>query len=89
MCLASREIKDDAAFRTFKKQLYHLSLARILEPLQQAMTKPEVTKCPDGHFWRVMYSIGPFIANYPEQVFLARIVQGWCPKYVLQFTIIT
>ena len=46
------------------------------------MTLPEVVCCPDGHFRRAIYSLGPYIADYPEQVWLAGIVQGWCPKYV-------
>lgn len=46
------------------------------------MTTPEVVKCPDGHFRRAIYGLGPYIADYPEQVWLAAIVQGWCPKYV-------
>lgn len=46
------------------------------------MTAPRVTLCPDGHYRRVIYSIGPFIADYPEQVYLTGIVSGWCPKYV-------
>ncbi|KAL1675203.1 hypothetical protein EV122DRAFT_292873 [Schizophyllum commune] len=41
------------------------------------MTTPEVVLCAYGHYRRV-------IANYPEQVWLAGIVQGWCPKYVLR-----
>ncbi|KAI0072076.1 hypothetical protein K474DRAFT_1686802 [Panus rudis PR-1116 ss-1] len=67
-------------FRLFKKQLYHASLTRILEPLLTGMTAPQVIRCPDGHFRRTIYEIGPFIADYPEQVLLAGIVQGWCPK---------
>jgi hypothetical protein len=46
------------------------------------MTTPRITRCPDGHFRRVIYSIGPFIADYPEQVYLTGIVQGRCPKYI-------
>lgn len=46
------------------------------------MTIPEIVKCPDGHFRRVVYGLGPYIADYPEQVWLSGIVQGWCPKYV-------
>ncbi|KAJ7856063.1 hypothetical protein B0H14DRAFT_3085331 [Mycena olivaceomarginata] len=30
-------------------------------------TMPEVVRCPDGHFRRVIYGIGPYIADYPEQ----------------------
>lgn len=70
-------------FRLFKKQLYHASLTHILEPLRQGMTTPQVMLCPDGHYRRVIFEIGPFIADYPEQVMLAGIVQGKCPKYLL------
>jgi hypothetical protein len=30
----------------------------------------------------VIYGLGPYIADYPEQALLACIVQNWCPKYV-------
>ena len=46
------------------------------------MKKPVVRHCPDGHFRRVIYDLGPFIADYPEQVMLTGIVQGWCPRCV-------
>jgi hypothetical protein len=46
------------------------------------MTTPEVIKCPDGHFRRAIYGLGPYIADYPEQVWLTSIVQNWCPKFV-------
>lgn len=46
------------------------------------MTKPEVVLCPDGHFRRVVYGIGPYIADYPEQVLISCIVQNWCPRFV-------
>jgi hypothetical protein len=46
------------------------------------MMEPAVCQCPDGHFRRVIYDLGPFIADYPEQVMLTGIVQGWCLKYV-------
>ncbi|KAF9552778.1 hypothetical protein CPC08DRAFT_768043 [Agrocybe pediades] len=36
--------------------------------------------CLNGHYRRVIYSLGPYIADYPEQVWLACIVQNWCPK---------
>ncbi|KAH9937976.1 hypothetical protein B0H21DRAFT_698721 [Amylocystis lapponica] len=78
--LTSRENDDDDEFRLFKKQLYHASLARILSPLKSGMSTPEIMRCPDGHFRRTIFELGPFIADYPEQVYLAGIVQGWCPK---------
>jgi hypothetical protein len=54
----------------------------MLESLKPCMTKPEVVRCPDGHFRRAVYGLGPYIADYPEQALLACIVQNWCPKYV-------
>ena len=48
------------------------------------MTKPVVHRCPDGHFRRVIYDLIAFIADYPEQVMLTGIVQGWCPKCVFE-----
>ena len=42
------------------------------------MTTPEVSECSDGHFRRVIYGLGPYIADYIEQVLLGCIVQGWC-----------
>ena len=37
---------------------------------------------PDGHYRRVIFGIGPYIADYPEQVLLSCILTGWCAKYV-------
>ncbi|KAF8226934.1 hypothetical protein L208DRAFT_1007346, partial [Tricholoma matsutake] len=43
------------------------------------MTTPEL-QCSDGHFQHVIYGLGPYIADYQEQVLLLGcIVQGWCP----------
>ena len=78
--LASNKFCNDAAFRHFRCQLLHSSLAKILETLKDSMTVPEIVRFPDGHFRKVIYGLGPFIADYPEQALLACIVQGWCPK---------
>ncbi|RPD54101.1 hypothetical protein L226DRAFT_548363 [Lentinus tigrinus ALCF2SS1-7] len=67
-------------YRAFVKELYHTSLARILSPLRPGMTTPHVMHCPDGHFRRALFELGPVIADYPEQVCLSGIVSGWCPK---------
>ena len=77
--IVGREQSTDE-FRLFVKELYHTSLAQILLPLRPGMTTPHVMKCPDGHYCRAIFELGPFIADYPEQVYLAGIVQGWCPK---------
>jgi hypothetical protein len=45
------------------------------------MTSPEIRKCPDGHYRHVVYGLGPYIADYPEQVLLACVVNNWCPRY--------
>ncbi|KAG6888151.1 hypothetical protein C0992_009495 [Termitomyces sp. T32_za158] len=67
-------------YQRFVCQLYHSCLSIIFQPLKAAMTVPEVIMCPDGHYRRAIYGIGPYIADYPEQVWLAGIVQDWCPK---------
>lgn len=61
--------------------MFQSSLHEILSPLKPGMTEPEVLRCPDGHFRRVIYGLGPYIADYPEQVLITCIVQNWCPKY--------
>ncbi|KAJ6626485.1 hypothetical protein B0H10DRAFT_2302293 [Mycena sp. CBHHK59/15] len=75
-----RENQDSAEFRTFRRNLFHGSLRHILESLKPAMTVPEVTLFADGHYRRVIYGLGPYIADYPEQVLLACTVQGWCAR---------
>ncbi|KAF8267188.1 hypothetical protein EI94DRAFT_1841439, partial [Lactarius quietus] len=47
--------------------------------LRPAMTIPEVARTPDGHSRCIIYSLGPYITDYPEQALLACVVQGWCP----------
>ena len=42
-------------------------------------------QCSDGHYRRVIWGIGPYIADYPEQALLACIVQNWCAKCVFSF----
>jgi hypothetical protein len=79
---ASKKHRGTAQFQKFCRQMYHACLACVYRPLKDGMSTPEVVKCPDGHFRRALYGIGPYIADYPEQVWLAAIVQGWCPKWV-------
>ena len=45
------------------------------------MTAPERVRCGDGHFRRVVFGLGPYIADYPEQALVSCIVQSWCPVY--------
>jgi hypothetical protein len=46
------------------------------------MTNPVVRRCPDSHYRRVIFDLAAFIADYPEQVYLSGVVQGWCPRLV-------
>ncbi|KAF9228067.1 hypothetical protein BS17DRAFT_792961 [Gyrodon lividus] len=46
------------------------------------MTTPQVMCCPSGHFCHMIFGIGPYIGDYPEQVLLSGIVQGWCSRCV-------
>ena len=41
------------------------------------MMTPEILQCYDRHFQHIIYSLGPYIADYPEQALLTCIVQGW------------
>lgn len=82
---ADRKHDHDPAFRAFKRKLYHQSISAILSSLKPAMTTPVLRRCPDGYFRRVIYDLASFIADYPEQVLLTGIVQGWCPKCVIIF----
>ncbi|KAK7054546.1 hypothetical protein VNI00_003744 [Paramarasmius palmivorus] len=72
--------KDSAEFRRFRRLLFHESLRMVFEYLRPFMTKPDIVRLPDGYYRRVVYSLGPYIGDYPEQVLLACIVQGWCSR---------
>lgn len=75
-----KEHSNGIEFRRFRRQLFHTSLARILSSLQPEMSEPEVAQCADGLHRRVIFGLGLYIADYPEQVLVAGVVQGWCPK---------
>jgi hypothetical protein len=49
------------------------------------MTAPEVVQCYDGHFRRIVYGVGPYIADYEEQVIVAGVVKGWCGRSCVLF----
>ncbi|KIJ06883.1 hypothetical protein PAXINDRAFT_42024, partial [Paxillus involutus ATCC 200175] len=78
----AKKYSDDPAFRVFKKQLFHAAMSRILTSLKSGMTTPQVIQCPDRHFRHVIFGIGPYLADYPEQVLLSGIVQNWCGRCI-------
>nr|GAT45080.1 predicted protein [Mycena chlorophos] len=75
-----REHADSVEFRKFRRQLFHASLNHIFGSFKPFMERPEVVEFGDGHYRRVIYCLGPYIADYPEQVLLACVVQGWCAR---------
>ena len=77
---ANKEHEDSDVFRMFRRQLFHGSINCILQSLKPGMKEPEVIRYADGHYRRTIYGLGPYIADYPEQVLLACIVQNWCPR---------
>ena len=78
--LGEKKDENTKEFRDFKKRIFHESMAHILRRLKRAMKKPVVMLCADGHYRRVIISLGPYLVDYPEQALLTGIVQGWCPK---------
>ena len=86
--LATRDERKKPAFKTFCCQLYHQCLERIFEPLKPFMTTPKVVKCPDAHFRQAIFGLGPYIADYPEQVYLSSTVQNWCATYIFILAIL-
>lgn len=80
--VAGQEANDTDTYWHFKKQLFHTSLTYIFQQLEPHMSQPEVIKCADGHFRKAIYGLGPYIADYLEQVLLTGIVTGWCVKYI-------
>ncbi|KAK1221763.1 hypothetical protein PQX77_015419 [Marasmius sp. AFHP31] len=76
----NREYQNSPAFRRFRRHIFHQSLRHVYESLRPFMTVPDIVLFGDGYYRRVVYSIGPYIGDYPEQVLLACIVQGWCAK---------
>ena len=79
--LAEKEHATSVAFHVFRHKLYHISISLILQSLCPGKITPKFYLCPDWHYWRVIWGIGPYIADYPEQVLLACIVQDWCAKW--------
>ncbi|KAI0081502.1 hypothetical protein K474DRAFT_1682054 [Panus rudis PR-1116 ss-1] len=75
-----RKHDDSKDFRTFRRQLFHSSISAIFQQMKPYFSKPDVVVCPNGQYRRAIYGFGPYIADYPEQVLLAGVVQGWCPR---------
>ncbi|KAH8980015.1 hypothetical protein EDB92DRAFT_1937210 [Lactarius akahatsu] len=68
--MAKKKHAPSLEFHQFKHKLFHGLIAKILQPLHTAMTIPELVQFGDGHYRRVVYGLGPYIADYEEQVLL-------------------
>lgn len=77
---AGREQDLDELFRVFRRRIFHNAVSGILEPLKPGMLEPVILRCPDGHCRRVIFGLGPYIADYPEQVLVTCVKTGGCPK---------
>ncbi|EAU82306.2 hypothetical protein CC1G_08918 [Coprinopsis cinerea okayama7 len=77
---ASKRQRKKPAFQRFCRQLYHKCLETVFKPLRPYMTTYYVLKCPDGHYRRAIFGLGPYIADYPEQIWLSGVVSNWCPR---------
>ena len=53
-------------------------MSQILVPLRPAMMTPELLRCSDNQYRQVILGVGPYIADYPEQVLVSGVVQNWC-----------
>ncbi|KAG1838891.1 hypothetical protein F4604DRAFT_1885392 [Suillus subluteus] len=76
----TKEHNDDIKYRNFRRQLFQRSLAKIFKSVKPFMENFDVTRFPDGHYQRTVYGLGPYIADYPEQILLSGVVQNWCPR---------
>ncbi|KAG1813895.1 uncharacterized protein BJ212DRAFT_1447696 [Suillus subaureus] len=77
---STKEHLEDKDFCNLHCQIFHSSLTKIFDSVKPNMTIPNVVHCPDSHYWHVIYGLGLYIANYPEQLVLLGVVQNWCPK---------
>ena len=69
---------NNEVFRDFRWRVFHGSLTVINKPLEPFMQEWDVIWCPDHHFRRAIYGLGPYIGDYPEQTAASGIVYGWC-----------
>ncbi|KAG6375122.1 hypothetical protein JVT61DRAFT_3319 [Boletus reticuloceps] len=57
-------------------------MSQILAPLRPTMTTPELLQCSDNQYHHIIFGIGPYIADYPEQVLISGVVQNWCGRCI-------
>ncbi|KAG1894397.1 uncharacterized protein F5891DRAFT_931937, partial [Suillus fuscotomentosus] len=83
---STKEHNDDIKYRNFRRRLFQRSLAKIFESVKPFMENFDVTSFPDGHYRCTVYGLGPYIADYPEQILLSGVVQNWCPRCIIKLS---
>ena len=81
----TREDMKDENYRDFRRRLFHGSITAINKTVKPYMKKYNLIQCADCHFRWAIYSLGPHIADYPEQSVAAGTVYGWCVTYVILY----
>ena len=76
MLAGARKDTDKETFQDFRWRLFHGCLTVILQSLEPFMHEWDVVQCPDHHFRRAIYSLGPYIVDYPEQMAASGAVYG-------------
>ena len=82
----TRQDMKSNTFRDFRNRLFHGCLTAINDTVKPYMKKWDVVRCPDLHFRRAIYGLGPHIQDYPEQSATSGIVYGWCMTYAICLT---
>jgi hypothetical protein len=55
----------------------------MLASLKPGMRTSEAVLYGDGNYHHIIYGIGPYIADYPEQCLITCIVQWWYSRYIV------
>lgn len=67
-------------YREWFRNSIHMVLEHVLAPLKSAMNDGIYLKCADGQTRLCFPILCQYLADYEEQVLLANIIRGGCPK---------
>jgi hypothetical protein len=72
--------KGTEEYRGYCRDVFHTVIQETLRPLVDAMHNGVLIRCSDGVERLCFPVLCQYIADMEEQVVLASIVKGWCPK---------